>query len=186
MIDSVSLTRKGWIRHLELVQGMLGKVSEILRNVQASFTTAACENTRSEKISKDLVKVKELVWETCAVSGLLDKEAGADAPDVLSYERDLYDADAEGRRKALHKAAKDLEALARWIYDPEAAEIVEPEVVYPGAMGAAPAADPNQRMLDLRPPEPPQVDPGSLLDYKSRQANDDTREDVEEDGDGDE
>ena len=182
MIESIKFTRKGWIRHLATAQKMLELMGEIFRipTEQARFVRKDCEDDRRDKIMKGLVKLQELIWETGAVSEKIWNESQkltSKDPDFDWYEHDELDAKLEDSFRKFKAQAKELEQLARSLYDPTAPEIVEPEVVYPGfdsGSGKQPE-DPNQLKLPLKKPEPPTVDPSKLPpDFKSQAANDDT------------
>lgn len=177
MIDSVNFTRRGWIKHLTMTQKILWLSGQIFESVRMSFPAAECEKDRSEKIFKSIVKLEEAVWEAGAVSERIHRENGRDESPFDAADRDTTNKMDEQRRKNLHDAARRLVELAQQIYDEDAPEIVEPEVVYPGAMEKPdPQNDPNQRILPFPAEEhqPPEVNPSNLIDYKKRAANDDT------------
>lgn len=177
-VESVTLTRHGWIKHLATVQGMLKLVATINENVEPSFGQAQCEIERKDKISKAITKLQELIWETGAVSERIHRERGDRDPDFDALDRDMCDERSEAALARLWDAAKELERCARSMWDPAAPETVEPEVVYPGPVEQpSEGGDPNQPLLGLTPGaprEPPAVAPSRLVDYKMQQANDDT------------
>lgn len=186
MIESVNLTRQGWIRHLQTMQGMLKLVETINDNIFTPFGAAECEKDREEKISKAMRKLQELIWETGAVAERIHRERGDRDPDFDALDRDMCDERSEAALARLWDAAKELERCARSMWDPAAPETVEPEVVYPGPVEQpSEGGDPNQPLLGLTPGaprEPPVVDPGHLVDFKMQQANDDTTQPDEEGG----
>ena len=181
MINSIKLTRKGWTEHLALVQKVL-ELAEAIYEIpteQARFVRKDCEQDRRDKIGKGFTKLQELIWETGAVSERIWKESQKGVskdPDFDSYEHDEFDDRLVAAFRCFQDRAKELSDLARSLYDPTAAEIVDPEVVYPGCdsgSGKQPE-DPNQLKLPLKKPEPPTVDPSNLIDFKKNAANDDT------------
>ena len=181
MINSIKLTRKGWTAHLALVQKVL-ELAEAIYEIpteQARFVRKDCEQDRRDKIGKGFTKLQELIWETGAVSERIWKESQKGVskdPDFDSYEHDEFDDRLVAAFRYFQDRAKELSDLARSLYDPTAAEIVDPEVVYPGCdsgSGKQPE-DPNQLKLPLKKPEPPTVDPSNLIDFKKNAANDDT------------
>ena len=181
MINSIKLTRKGWTAHLALVQKVL-ELAEAIYEIpteQARFVRKDCEQDRRDKIGKGFTKLQELIWETGAVSERIWKESQKGVskdPDFDSYEHDEFDDRLVAAFRCFQDRAKELSDLARSLYDPTAAEIVDPEVVYPGCdsgSGKQPE-DPNQLKLPLKKPEPPTVDPSNLIDFKKNAANDDT------------
>lgn len=181
MINSIKLTRKGWTAHLALVQKVL-ELAEAIYEIptqQAMFVRKDCEEDRRDKIGKGFTKLQELIWETGAVSERIWKESQKGVskdPDFDSYEHDEFNDRLVAAFKRFKNKAKELSDLARSLYDPTAAEIVDPEVVYPGCdsgSGKQPE-DPNQLKLPLKKPEPPTVDPSKLIDFKKNAANDDT------------
>ena len=174
-VESVTLTRHGWIKHLATVQGMLKLVATINENVEPSFGQAQCEIERKDKISKAITKLQELIWETGAVSERIHRERGDKDPGFDAQDRDMCNEVNETRLRRLWEAAKELELSARAPWDPTAPEVVEPEVEYPGFVEPPnKGGDPNQPLLGLTPKEPPAIDPSHLVDYKMEQANDDT------------
>lgn len=181
MYTSISATRGGWIKHLALVETMVNLVREIYDcpNNSREFPSMNCEDERAKKIGKKFVELEELIWEATAVSEKVHGEfikKNADWAIVPDFEdHDPFNENLEKRFRDFKKAAKDLAALANSIVDENAAEVVEPEVVYPGGVAGSeePKEDPRQMKLGLAKPEPPQVDPATLLDFKKRQANDD-------------
>lgn len=191
MIESIKFTRKGWIKHLATAQKMLELMGEIFRipTEKAMFVRKDCEDDRRDKIMKGFVKLQELIWETGAVSEKIWNESqklASKDPDFDWYEHDELDAKLEYSFRKFKAQAKELEQLARSLYDPTAPEIVEPEVVYPGPdapSGTEAKEDPNQLKLPLKKPEPPTVDPSKLIDFKKEQANDDTTKPDGEEGD---
>lgn len=191
MYTSISATRGGWIKHLALVETMVNLVREIYDcpNNSREFPSMNCEDERAKKIGKKFVELEELIWEATAVSEKVHGEfikKNADWAIVPDFEdHDPFNKNLEKRFQDFKKAAKDLAALANSIIDATAAEIVEPEVVYPGGVAGPeePKEDPRQLKLGLQKPEPPTVDPSKLLDYKKQAANDTDKEDPEpEDG----
>lgn len=190
MVNSIKLTRKGWTAHLALVQKVLELAEDIygVPTEQARFVRKDCEEERRVKIAKGFTRLQELIWETGAVSERIWKESQKGVskdPDFDSYEHDEFDDRLAAALKRFRDKAKELSDLARSLYDPAAPEVVEPEVMYPGADAGAqngPKEDPSQLRLPLR--RPPTVDPSRLLpDWKSLAANDDT---TKEGGEGDE
>ena len=175
MIDSTELTRQGWIRHLATLQGMLHEIEMIHGSLTMAFQTAECERERDKNIAKSLRKLQELVWESGAVSERIHRERGDKDEDFDEYVRDTTDPAKEHRRERLHRAAKDLATIANGLWDPGAPEVVEPDAVYPGETEPQPAPqdDPNQMKLPMSV-EPPVVDARRLVDFKMKQANDDT------------
>lgn len=152
MIDSVELTRKGWIRHLATLQDMLSNVQDIHTNLFMGFRRVECEMDRAEKIGKGLKKLQELIWESGAVSERLHRECGEADEDFDEYERDMTNESTEQSRKLLHEAAKNLEEIARSLYDATAPELVTPDVVYPWPVGEEePPEDRRQLKLGLTP-----------------------------------
>ena len=184
MIDNVELTRQGWIKHLATLQDMIRNVEVIHTNLEMAFQSAECEKDRSEKISKTLVKLQELIWESGAISEKIHRERGTNDEEFDAFPRDMTDAKMEYRRGKLHRAAKDLEAISRCLWDEGAPEVVTADAVYPGPMAeeVKPEEDRNQMKLPLKPAEPPVVDATKLLDYKMQQANDDTATPSEDEG----
>lgn len=181
MVNSIKLTRKGWTAHLALVQKVL-ELAEAIYEIptqQAMFVRKDCEEDRRDKIGKGFTKLQELISETGAVSERIWKESQKGVskdPDFDSYEHDEFNDRLVAAFKRFKNKAKELSDLARSLYDPTAAEIVDPEVVYPGCdsgSGKQPE-DPNQLKLPLKKPEPPTVDPSKLIDFKKNAANDDT------------
>lgn len=175
MVKSVTLTRHGWIGHLQTLQVMLKLVAAIDDSVDMYFAKACCELDRRKKIQQSMTKLRELVWETGAVAERIHRERGRDDPDFDAQDRDMCNEATEHQLTRLWDAAKELERCARSLWDPDAPEVVEPDVVYPGAVESPDGReDPNQPLLGLEPAE---------LDYKKKQANDDTTEpDGGEDG----
>lgn len=168
MVDSITLTRQGWIKHLAMMQEMLKLVGNLHGNVRMSFPAAECEEDRQDKIVKAFVKLQELVWETGAVSERIHRERGKDDPDFDSLDRDMMNTQTEGMRSRFHGAARDIERLARGLWDEDAPEVVTPEAIYPGPVESPdPEEDPNQPRLDLKPTV-------AQIDYKKEAANDDT------------
>lgn len=181
-VESVTLTRHGWIKHLNMLQGILNLVDQINENIETAFGAAECEIDRRDKISKAMTKLQELVWETGAVSERIHRERGDKDPDIDAQDRDRCNERTEAALARLWDAAKELERCARALWDPTAPEVVEPEVEYPGAVEQPGAdADPNQPLLGLTPKEPPAIDPSHLVDFKMEQANDDTTKPEDED-----
>ena len=198
MMETLKLTRRGWIEHLAETQKMLELVETIydIPTHRSVIGPKDCEADRRKKISKKFLELRELIWETSAVSEKILREAAkedrceVDELEGLCREpwNDGDRKDEEASRLDFERAAKDLEARARSLWDPTAPETVEPEVVYPGGESKdetqppkPPEEDPRQGLLPLAPGEadagrgePPAVDPGHLIDYKMQQANDDT------------
>ena len=175
MVGSVTLTRHGWIRHLRTLQEMLKLVADIDENVRTAFGSAMCEVDRRKKIQQSMTKLQELVWETGAVAERIHRERGENDPQFDAQDRDMCNEETEAMLVRLWDAAKELERCARSLWDPDAPEVVDPDVVYPGVVGRPDEDDdPNQPLLGLQP---------AALDYKKKQANDDTTEpDGGEDG----
>ena len=176
MVESVTLTRQGWIKHLQMMQGILELVAAINNNIETAFPIAECETDRKEKISRAMTKLQELIWETGAVSERIHRERGEKDPSFDAQDRDMCNERTETALKKLWDAAKELERCARSLWDKTAPEVVTPDVVYPGQVGKPDAGnDPNQRLLGLRP---------AAIDYKMQQANDDTTSPDDPEGDG--
>jgi hypothetical protein len=192
MTDTLKLTRRGWIGHLAVVQDMLESLEEVYRipTHRSVIGPKDCELDRRKKISKKFLELRELLWETSAVSEKILRELAArdgcetDKLEGLCVEPWAGDEEAElAARNAFDEAAKELEQRARSLWDKDAPEIVSPEVVYPGGEGADDTQppqpskeDPRQQTFDLTVPggEPPRIRPEALIDYKMQQANDDT------------
>jgi len=198
MTETLKLTRRGWIGHLAAVQEMLGQIWSLYETPthRSVMGPKDCEKARRDKISKKFLELRELIWETSAVSEkILREEAKENRCEVEELEglciepwNDQDRASEESSRQNFERAAKDLESRARSLWDPAAPETVEPEVVYPGGESKddtqppkPPEEDPRQGLLPLAPGEadagrgePPAVDPSHLIDYKMQQANDDT------------
>ena len=175
MVGSVTLTRQGWIKHLQMMQGMLELVAAINDNIETAFPIAECETDRKEKISRAMTKLQELIWETGAVSERIHRERGDKDPDFDAHDRDMCNERTEAALKKLWDAARELERCARSMWDKTAPEIVTPDVVYPGPVEKPnDAQDPNQPLLGLTP---------ACIDYKMQQANDDTTTQDEPEGD---
>ena len=201
MTDTLKLTRRGWIGLLAVVQDMLESLEEVYRipTHRSVIGPKDCELDRRKKIGKKFLELRELLWETSAVSEKILRELAArdgcetDELEGMCQEpwNDSDRNDETRSMEAFVKAAKDLELRARSLWDKDAPEVVEPDVVYPGGEGAddtqppePPKEDPRQQTFDLvvpgSRPEPPPVDPGRLVDFKMRQANDDTGDEGEE------
>ena len=197
MVDSITLTRQGHIKHLATLQKLLQLVGDLHGNVHRSFPEAECETDRNDKIAKAFVKLQELVWETGAVSERIHREKGRGDPAFDAHDRDPFNTQTEGKRERFHKAARELEKLARSLWDKDAPEDVEPEeATYPGSIQAPdPRENPNQLSLGLKPADARAVataersetaegraaqDKGGgaadrrVIDFKKRAANDDT------------
>ena len=186
MIDSVALTRKGYIKHLATIQTMSNLVWGIFMDVRTAYGKAPCEEEREKKISNSFLKLQELIWETGAVSERIDRERGENnGPEALP--RDAFNERDESCRKNLHGRARELEGLARSIWDKGAPEVVTPEVIYPGRVEPTSEEDnPKQLRLELKASQAggdapaPQDEPRdtlvdlSRIDYKKEAANDDT------------
>ena len=187
-IESVTLTRQGWIKHLQTMQNMLELVAVVNCNIETAFPAAECETDRREKISKAMTKLQELIWETGAVSERIHRERGDRDPGFDAQDRDMCNERTEAALERLWGAAKELERCARSLWDRTAPEVATPDVMYPGPVESPGAGgDPNQPLLGLMPGaprEPPPIGPGHLVDFKMRQANDDTATPDEPEGDG--
>lgn len=201
MTKTLKLTRRGWIKHLAVVQTMLEKLESIysIPTYRSVIGPKDCEVDRRKKIAKKFLELRELLWETSAVSEKVLRELAAknkSEPDVLEElcvePWNEFDSKEEiQERKKFDDAAKDLELRSRGLWDDTAPEIVEPEVVYPGGEGVDETqppkpeeVDPRQQTFDLTVvgggKEPPAVDPSRLIDFKMQQANDDTNQPDEE------
>lgn len=193
MTETLKLTRRGWIGHLAAVQEMLGQIWSLYETPthRSVMGPKDCEKARRDKISKKFLELRELIWETSAVSEkILREEAKENRCEVEELEglciepwNDQDRASEESSRQNFERAAKDLESRARSLWDPTAPETVEPEVVYPGGESKddtqppkPPEEDPRQQTFDPTVPggEPPRIRPEALIDYKMQQANDDT------------
>lgn len=201
MTKTLKLTRRGWIDHLAIVQKMMECVETLyeIPTHRSVIGPKDCETDRRKKLEKKFLEIRELLWETSAVSEkILREKAVAERCDAeelegLSVEpwNDVDRDDESAAREAFARCAKDLEAMARGLWDETAPEVVSPEVVYPGGDGAdetqppkPPEEDPRQLRLGLDTgarPEPPRVDPGRLVDFKMQQANDDTVQQPDDD-----
>lgn len=191
MTETLKLTRRGWIGHLAAVQEMLGQIWCLYETPthRSVIGPKDCEADRRRKISRKFLELRELIWETSAVSEkILREEAKENRCEVEELEglciepwNDRDRASEEGSRQNFERAAKALESRARSLWDPTAPEPVEPEEVYPGGESKddtqppkPPEEDPRQQTFDLTVPggEPPRIRPEALIDYKMRQAND--------------
>ena len=171
MTKSITLTRKGWIKHLAMMQRMLDLVGMLQANIRMSFPAAECEEDREDKINKAVLKLKELIWETGAVSERIHRERGKDDPDFDELDRDRCNREAETSLKRYYNAAKELEELARSLWDEGALEVATPMAVYPGPIELEnPEEDPKQLRLGLMPV----AEGGRLVDFKMKAAHDDT------------
>lgn len=156
MTETLKLTRRGWIEHLATMQDMLTLMWQLYETptCRSVIGPKDCEDDRRKKITKKWLELRELIWETSAVSEkILREEAKAQSCKAEELEglckETWSDPDAEDEhraRESFERAAKDLEARARSLWDPTAPEIVEPGVVYPGGEGK----DATQ------PPQPPE------------------------------
>lgn len=194
MTTTLKLTRRGWIEHLAVIQEMLESLEQLYQipTYRSVIGPKDCELDRRKKIGKKFLELRELLWETSAVSEKILREQAASSRceieelEGLCVEPWAGDEEAElAARNTFDEAAKELEQRARSLWDKDAPEIVSPEVVYPGGEGADETQppqpskeDPRQQTFDLTVPgarpEPPRVDPSRLIDYKMQQANDDT------------
>ena len=177
MLENIKLTRKGWIKHLSMVQVAVSLVEALQLNVEMSFPGAECEKERAKKIGQAMVKLQELIWESGAVSERIHRERGKDDPDFDTLERDFCDQAAERKLERFRTAARKLEELAHMLADEDVIVTPVMDPVYPGPIDKTePDGDPNQILLGLRPSEPTQID------YKELAANDDThRQETDED-----
>ncbi len=174
MVDSVTLTRQGYVKHLAVLQSLLKLVGELHGNVSRSFAAATCELERNDKIVKAFVKLQELIWETGAVSEKIHREKGRDDPSFDAHDRDYMNGKTEEMRRRFHAAAKSLEHLARRLWDADAPADATPDAVYPGAVEEPDSTEnPNQLKFDFRPPP--------VVDFKKRAANDDTTQEENDD-----
>jgi hypothetical protein len=196
MTETLKLTRRGWIEHLATIQEMVALMWELYETptYRSVMGPKNCEDDRRKKIAKKWLELRELIWETSAVSEkILREEAKKKGVAIEELEGLCGEPWSEEDRKneyetraRFEKAAKDLEARIRSLWDPTAPEMVEPEVVYPGGEGKdatqppeGEEEDPRQQTFDVIVAgagrrEPPVVDPRHLVDYKMQQANDDT------------
>lgn len=198
MVDSITLTRQGHIRHLATLQKLLQLVGDLHGNVKRSFPEAECETDRNDKIAKAFVKLQELVWETGAVSERIHREKWRGDPAFDAHDRDPFNKQTEGMRERFHTAARKLEKLSRSLWDEDAPEEIEPaeEATYPGSIQEPdPRENPNQLSLGLKPAvaravataersetaegraaqdKGGAVPDGRVIDFKKRAANDDT------------
>ena len=70
MTETLKLTRRGWIGHLAVVQEMLGQIWSLYETPthRSVMGPKDCEKARRDKISKKFLELRELIWETSAVS----------------------------------------------------------------------------------------------------------------------
>lgn len=194
MIDSLTLTRKGYIKHLAYAQKLLELAQTLFdaATMGLRFTQKDCETKRKKKLQDAYRELRERLWEASAVSEKIYNE-NARSPVTADPEYDTYPRSYDDREsqtmKIFEVSAKEIvKLMTSLLEDPEEGEVLEePEVVYPGGDGDKPKSkdDPRQLAIEFKDgeednegagggEEPPPVDPSHFLDYKEQQANDDT------------